>query len=284
MKEKTGKQVTIAYGIIAFFCFVLLYGVTFQDTGKMQEKNGCDIVVLGDSIPGQVRDATSMPVLLEELTGKSVFNGALGGTCMSRTGGSDYADAVTDSLSVVSLSQAIVTQDFGEQQPIRSRESAKDYFDVTIDSLCTVDFEQVEILLIESGVNDYHAGTTIYPGQNAYDPYTYVGALRSVIRSIRETYPNVRIILVTPTYTWYREKNLTCEEYNLGGGVLEQYVEAEEAVAKEMGVEWIDLYHDFYPHENWEDWELYTKDGLHPNEAGRALIAGQIADYLKKTE
>ena len=35
---------------------------------------------------------------------------------------------------------------------------------------------------------------------------------------------------------------------------------------------------------NWEDWELYTKDGLHPNEAGRALIAGQIADYLKKTE
>ena len=279
-----GSKEQIAYGIIAVICFLCFYGFTFHDVWQEQEKNGIDIVVLGDSIPGQVRDATSIPVLLEELTGKSVFNGALGGTCMSRTGISDYGDAVTDSLSVVSLAQAIVTQDFGEQQPIRSRESAKDYFEVTIDSLCTVDFDRVGILLIESSVNDYHAGTTIYPGQDAYDPYTYVGALRSVIRSIRETYPNVRIILVTPTYTWYREKNLTCEQYNLGGGVLEQYVEAEEAVAKEMGVEWIDLYHDFYPHENWEDWELYTIDGLHPNEAGRALIAGKIADYLNKTE
>ena len=284
MKEKAGKQVTIAYGIIAVFCFVLLYGITFRDAGQEKGKNGCDIVMLGDSIWGQVRDMTSVSVLLEEQTGKTVFNGALGGTCMSRTGGSDHSEVVTDSLSVVSLAQAIVTQDFGEQQTIRFRESAKDYFDVTIDSLCTVDFRQVDILLIEAGVNDYHAGTPIYPEEDAYDPDTYVGALRGVIQSIRETYPNIRIILVTPTYTWYREKQLTCEEYNLGGGVLEQYVEAEEAVAKEMGVELIDLYHDFYPHENWEDWEQYTLDGVHPNEAGRALIAGKIADYLKETE
>lgn len=188
-----------------------------------------------------------------------------------------------DSLSVTALTEAIAMQDFGVQQTVRIRESATDYFGVTIDSMCTIDFEEVDILLMGAGVNDYHAGTPIYPEEDYYDEYTYAGALRSAIRDIREAYPDIRIVLMTPTYTWYLEKNLTCEEYDLGGGVSERYVEAEIHVANEMGVEIIDLYHDFYPHEQWEDWQIYTIDGLHPNEAGRALIAETIANYLKET-
>ena len=64
---------------------------------------------------------------------------------------------------------------------------------------------------------------------------------------------------------------------------MEEYVEKEIQVAEEPGVEVINLYHDFFPHENWEDWEIYSFDGLHPNEAGRALISEKIATHLEET-
>ena len=90
----------------------------------------------------------------------------------------------------------------------------------------------------------------------------------------------MRIVLVTPTYTWYLASGETCEEYNVGSGVQEDYINAEMELAQELGIEVIDVYHDVYPHEEWEDWRLYTVDGFHPNEAGRELLAGIIAEYL----
>lgn len=280
-KNNSQKKWILLYGMIALVCFLFLLGSTSKKWQQEEVSYSCDIVMLGDSILGQYRDETSVAARLEALLGKPVYNGALGGTCMSRNDLEMRLGYTKDCLSVTALAEAIAMQDFGVQQTIRSRESATEYFGNIIDDLDAIDFDDVEILLIGAGVNDYHAGTPIYPEDDGYDEYTYVGALRSVIRDIRGAYPNLRIVLISPTYTWYREKNLTCEEYNLGGGVLEQYVEAERQVANEMDVEFIDLYHDFYPNRQWEDWEIYTIDGLHPNEEGRTLIAEKIADYLR---
>ena len=59
---------------------------------------------------------------------------------------------------------------------------------------------------------------------------------------------------------------------------------AQLRAGEELGIEVIDVYHDFYPHEKWEDKDLYTRDGLHPNEAGRKLLAQRIAEELRKGE
>lgn len=285
MKEKLKRNKNkFIYGTLSVVCFLILFGATWQRRGSDLERLEYSVVVLGDSILGECRDETSIPEQLETLMGKSVFNGALGGTCMGRMDGEMRLGYTKDCLSVTGLAKAILADDFGVQQTVRIRESATEYFEETIDEMQSIDFGQVEVLLIEAGVNDYHAGTPIYPVEDDYDEYTFTGALRSVIRDIQKAHPDIRIVLVTPTFTWYRERNLTCEEYNLGGGILEEYVNAQISVASEMGVDIIDLYHDFYPHENWEDWEIYSRDGLHPNEAGRTMIAEAIADYLMEVE
>lgn len=102
------------------------------------------------------------------------------------------------------------------------------------------------------------------------------------MKELREAYPDLRIIFITPPYTWYTDPELTCEEYDLGGGVLEDYVNAEIGLCEALNVEVIDIYHDYYPHDTWDDLYLYTDDGLHPNEAGREKIAQTIAERLNK--
>lgn len=280
--KKRNKSIII-YGITIILAFGVLFAATYRDRGSGQEKSKVRVVMMGDSILGECRDDTAVSAQLSELLGEPVFNGALGGTCMGRIDGEKRLAYTKDCLSMQAFSQSIVTGDFGVQQTVRSREAATGYFEETINELEQIDFASVELLIIGHGINDYHAGTPIYNEEDIYDAYTFTGALRSTIDTLQGKYPNLRILLLTSPYSWYPYNDayeLTCENYNLGGGLLEEYVYAEIGVAESMDVEVIDLYHDFYPHEQWSDWEIYTRDGLHPNEEGRKLIAEKIYEYL----
>ncbi len=271
---------TIVYGTISAVLFGVLLLNTFplRKTRKMYTPQ---IVVLGDSIFGQARDETSVSSLLSELLGQEVFNGALGGTCASRVNREGRLAYSKDSLSFVELSRAAALDDFGWQQATRVRESTTEYFPEVIDDLEKIDFSGVDILLVQYGLNDYHAGVPLDNPEDPYDTYTFAGAFRGAVAYWRETYPEIRIVLLTSTYSWYEYAGKTCEEMDEGGGILEDYINKEIQVAEEMGVEVLDLYHDVYPHETWEDRKLYTHDGLHPNEAGRRLLAETVAAYLR---
>lgn len=285
-KAYAGKGLIIS--ILALLLFAELLAVSFpmESAAGRERTDDYHMVILGDSIFGQVRDDTSIPARLEGLLGIKVYNGALGGTCMGRLDENIGASQVSDALSMVGLSKAIVSGDFRLQEHLRVEESGTEYFAETIAGLKAIDFSQVELLLIGHCVNDYHAGESIAPAtgdplaDELYDEHTFTGALRSAVQTLQEAYPELRIILVTPTYTWYTQPLLTCEEYLQNGNILEDYVKAQLTLAAELDVEIIDLYHDVYPHEKWEDWMLYSADGLHPNEAGRELLAEQIAGYL----
>lgn len=273
------------YNVAAALLLVLFLMPEFCESGQDKGETSPRIVMLGDSVLGECRDETSVSAQVSALLGEEVFNGALGGTTMSYIATNNSPASVNDCMSMASLSRSIVSDDFGPQQAARIRESMTDYFEDTINEMEQIDFASVDILLIAHGVNDYHAGIPIANEENPYDTYTYTGTIRSAVELLRQRYPDMRIILMTPTYTWYpyyATPRLTCEEYNLGGGVLEEYVNAEIELAEAMGVEVIDNYHELYPHEAWSDWELCTNDGLHPNEWGRQLIAQKIADYLEK--
>ena len=277
----------IVYSVVAVLVFVVLFVLTYGDRRVTEENITVPYIIMGDSIYGECRDETSIPALLSERLGQTVFNGAFGGTCMGRFDKEGRLANTKDCLSMHALSQAIVTGDFGIQQTVRSREAVTEYFDGLINDIECIDFEEVEILFIGHGINDYHNGSLIENEDAPYDPYTFTGALRSTIGALREKYPDLRIILLTPPYTWYPYQDaheLTCEEYNLGGGILEDYVNAEIALAQELEVEVIDLYHDCFPHGQWSDWQIYSRDGLHPNTEGNKLIAEEIYQYLQATK
>ena len=285
--QKKRNRETIVYGVLGTVVFCLLFVLTYDRRQREQEPIVVPYVILGDSVYAEGWDEMSVATLLSEQLGGTVYNGALGGSSMARLDGEMRLANTRDALAMQALTSSIVTGDFGVQQTTRVREPATEYFEQTINELDRIDFQQVEILFIGHGMNDYHNGTEIYDHEDRGNPYTFTGALRSSVELLRKNYPQMRIILLTPVYTWYpyqSTQELTCEEYNLGGGVLEEYVNAEIRLAQSMGVEVIDLYHDLYSHEQWSDWQVYSRDGVHPNAEGMRLITESIYQYLQATE
>lgn len=279
MKFKRNRG-TIRYSTIAVLLFTCMLLAAARNLRERKETNQVQIVFFGDSVFGLIRDETAAPALLQELAGKTVYNAALGGTSAARMGREARMDTPKDSFSLVGLCQAVYARDFGVQRSLRIRESNTECYPEVIAGLAAVDFSGVETVVILQGINDYHAGIPIENPEDPYDTYTFLGALRASLYALRKANPDVRILLMTPTYAWYIASGETCEETDNGGGILTDYVEAEIRAAEDMEVELIDVFHDFYPHESWEDWERYTFDGIHPNLEGRKMLARRIAAAL----
>lgn len=267
------------YRAVSAVLFLVLFGLTFR-RGGAEERQEVQMVAFGDSVLGLFRGEGGIAAQVGNLLDKSVYCAGFGGTCVSRLNRENRLDYGKDSLSLAALTKAVLMDDFGPQQTVFLKESSTEYFEETIDGLAGIDFDAVELVMIEHGLNDFYAGVPLRNEEDPMDEYTFAGALRSSLEALRKVNPDMRIVLVTPTYTWMLSGSYTCEEFDAGYGNQEVYVAEEFKIAAEYGVEVIDVYHDFFPHEEWDDWKLYTMDGLHPNEEGRRLIAEKITDYL----
>lgn len=225
------------------------------------------VVLLGDSIVANDYVGSELDAMLTEGLGETVFNGGFGGSYLCNQNVEGYESYGDESLSMEELADSIVTGDFLVQKSVIGKVSKLDYYEKRLDELSGIDFDKTHTLIIEHCVNDY--SLQIPPEQ--------VGeTLKEIILKLQKRYPDMKIWIVSPTFCYFMkdEEIVYCDTTGVGPYVLEEYVLVEKQVCEELGVGFVDNYHqDIITRETIDQ---YVLDGLHLNEAGRQVIADNI--------
>lgn len=271
----------IAIMIAAIFLVLPLF-----DGGKREQY---DIVFLGDSIIGNAGYDYSIAGIAGEKLGKTVFNGAFGGTTMSFDESAAWGSVTSSQWCMAKLADAIAYQDWKGQLASmnyadyygETNNQALSYFKERMEGLSNIDFEQVDVLIIEHGTNDYNCGRTLDNQENPYDVTTFGGALRYTLQLLQDKYPDMQIVLMTPVYCELgADRTELCYMRDYGAGTLDAYVQLEKQIAEDFDIPYIDAYSDSGIWENNADEYLY--DGLHPNMEGIALLGNFVAEQLQE--
>lgn len=217
------------------------------------------VAVFGDSIWDDKRGADGVSERLEQMLGITVYNCSIGGTSAAVV--SEPTD-VREGWSSKSVNGLMYIARKEESSKLLEGLPAKEIIDA-------VNFEEVDYLIISYGLNDYFSGVEIYP-EDMYDMTTYVGALRHAVAKMTETYPEMEVLLLAPSYTEFSTE--------LSEGSVGDYVAAAKEVSEEYGTAFLDIYHDLGI--NGENQNQYLYDGVHLSEEGRAVYAEYVSQKL----
>ena len=276
---------TLVAVLVAFGMLLFCLAPTFKSKSY-------NVVILGDSVIANFFNyygSPSIPEYVERQTGLTVYNGAFGGSGMAVKRTEQSGAALTSSWCMANLAEDIGLDAW---EGLRASMSYANHYVETnpqvfsnyeerLKGLSQIDFDKVDVLILEHGTNDYNMGVTVDNPSDPYDKTTFGGALRYSLKLLQEKYPNLQIVLLTPFYCEINidGEYIKCDEKDWGGGILEDYVKKEMEIANEFGVDLIDGYYGSGI--NAKTLPTYMPDRLHPSADGVARIGDMISSYLK---
>lgn len=161
-------------------------------------------------------------------------------------------------------------------------DDAPEGIDEIINTISTIDFNQVDVIAIMYDATDYFMGNYIYDISYHQNIQAFTGNLVAGLTVLQETYPHIRIIVMSPTYAFYVDEEgnyLSSDQYkyNPDEDVLSTYCIYQSDMCSERSVSFIDNLYGSITEDNAEE---YLKDHLHLNQAGRELIKDRFLEAL----
>ncbi len=133
-----------------------------------------------------------------------------------------------------------------------------------------------DLIIVFGATNDFGHGDAAFGCDGQNTPETYCGAVRYLMTSLKENYPEAKVVFITPAR---RADVPDCSAAN--SRPLIDYVNKIKEYAPEFGFYVLDFYKKLpinpaRPKQR----EKYAPDGLHFNDEGHAILADTIADFI----
>lgn len=159
--------------------------------------------------------------------------------------------------------------------------SANPRFDLYFASRVEQMEADADVIMVFGGTNDFGHGDAPIGSMQDRTPDTFYGALQDLYTRLIERYPDRPIVIVTPLHRW-NEENPRGDCKTADVGTLRDYVQVIRQVAEYYALPVLDLFatSGLQPclavHR-----QRFVPDGLHPNDAGHAILAQKFISFLK---
>ena len=133
--------------------------------------------------------------------------------------------------------------------------------------------EDVDLVVVFGGTNDYGHGNAPFGEMTDRTGHTFYGACHVLFEKLMNKYYDKQIVIMTPLHRQF--------EYDRGR-FLGDYVNAIRKVAEFYSIPVLDLYATSGIQPQIEkSREAYCPDGLHPNDTGNEKIAEKLVKFIK---
>ena len=140
-----------------------------------------------------------------------------------------------------------------------------------------------DIIIVFGGTNDYGHGNAPFGEESDRTPDTYCGSVHSLMKYLRDEYPDAAIVFMTPMHRLNDARPASDARKAINPGKpLADYVEVICNAAPLYNINVLDLFRTLPLDPNDEAIkQLYVPDGLHPNDLGQHIIAELLFNYLR---
>lgn len=211
----------------------------------------------------------------------SIINGAFADTTVSNADQFITDDTLSDMFNLYWIVTSLCEQDFTYQHNALTKVEGDSHYAETVEALESLDMSTVDTLVLFYDGSDYQIGRHVTDPSYEMNTSTYVGAMSSTLKLFQETYPYIRIIILSPTYMQFVDENGDLQNgdtYNIGNGSMPNYLLNLIDVAQQYTVTILDNYYGSITEDNYKK---YLEDGIHLNKKGREVIAKRLAEVFK---
>lgn len=257
-----------------------------DENGQMVITDASNIVLFGNAPFADDRDSSdSLANLIAKETGANVYNCSISGSYLAAQElNFDPTVAAMDAYCLywlVSLATGAPIDNYYVQAAEQLGDRTPADAEEVINTLKTLDFNTIDTVAIMYDATDYLLGNPMYNDDNPTDPTQFTGNLEASLDVLQSLYPQIRIIVMSPTYAYAVDENgdyVSSDMYIYNNrDVLSTYVIKECYSANVHSVSFMDNLYGSITEDNAKE---YLTDNLHLNVKGRKLIAKRFEYFL----
>ena len=257
-----------------------------DENGQMVITDASNIVLFGNAPFADDRDSSdSLANLIAKETGANVYNCSISGSYLAaQERDFDPTVAAMDAYCLywmVCLATGAPIDNYYVQAAEQLGDKTPADAEEVINTLKTLDFNTIDTVAIMYDATDYLLGNPMYSDDNPTDPTQFTGNLEASLDVLQSLYPQIRIIVMSPTYAYAVDENgdyISSDMYIYNNrDVLSTYVIKECYSANLHSVSFMD---NLYGSINEDNAKEYLTDNLHLNVKGRKLIAKRFEYFL----